>query len=43
MRFVSVIIMIVIRVVRGNSEERGKKNGRISKNEIEWETLKNTN
>ena len=35
--------MIVIRVVRGNSEERGKKNGRISKNEIEWETLKNTN
>ena len=43
MRFVSVIIMIVIRAVKGNSEERGKKSGKTIKNELEWETLKNTN
>ena len=43
MRFVSVIIMIVIRAVKSNSEERGKKSGKTIKNELEWETLKNTN
>ena len=36
--------MIGIRVVKGNSEERGKRRGRSSNNnEIELETLKNTN
>ena len=44
MKFVSVIVMIGIRVVKGNSEERGKRRGRSSNNnEIELETLKNTN
>lgn len=39
MKFVSVIVMIFIRAIKGNSEERGKKSSETIKQQIELENM----
>ncbi len=40
MKFISVIVMIFIRAIKGNSEERGKKTTEIMKQQIELENMR---